>query len=67
MNKITTYNEGGLHETNPNGGIPVGTSPEGQMNTVEQGEARMGDMIYSNRIPLSQEAIEAVNIIRTKI
>lgn len=64
MNKITTYNEGGLHETNPNGGIPMGTSPEGQMNTVEQGEARMGDMIYSDRIPLSQEAVEAVGLPR---
>jgi len=64
MNNITTYNEGGPHETNPNGGIPVGTSPQGQMNTVEQGEARMGDMIYSNRIPLSQEAVEAVGLPR---
>jgi len=64
MNNITTYNEGGLHETNPNGGIPMGQSPEGQMNTVEQGEARMGDMIYSNRIPLSQEAVEAVGLPR---
>jgi hypothetical protein len=64
MNKITTYNEGGTHSTNPNGGIPMGTSPEGAQNTVEQGEARMGDMIYSNRIPLSQEAVEAVGLPR---
>ena len=64
MNNITTYNEGGLHETNPNGGIPMGQSPEGQMNTVEEGEARMGDMIYSDRIPLSQEAVEAVGLPR---
>jgi hypothetical protein len=64
MNNITTYNEGGSHSQNPNGGIPMGQSPEGQMNTVEEGEARMGDMIYSDRIPLSQEAVEAVGLPR---
>lgn len=62
MNKINMFNEGGTHESNPLGGIPQGVGQNGQMNTVEEGEGRMGDMIYSDRIPLTEEAIMAVGL-----
>jgi len=45
---VTMYMNGGLHENNPNGGIPIG--PHG---TVEEGEVKVkldeGDYIFSNR------------------
>lgn len=46
---ITMYAEGGFHETNPNGGIPIGSRA-----LVEQGEVRYnskqyGDYIFSDR------------------
>lgn len=62
MNDINMFNEGGTHESNPMGGIPQGMGENGQPNTVEEGEGRMGDMIYSDRIPLTEEAIMAVGL-----
>jgi hypothetical protein len=48
------YNEGGLHEQNPHGGIPQGMGANGKMNTVEEGETsaklKQGKFIFSNRI-----------------
>tara|TARA_R110000850_G_scaffold34024_1_gene92213 strand:+ start:9983 stop:10588 length:606 start_codon:yes stop_codon:yes gene_type:complete len=45
---------GGTHESNPYGGIPQGTNPNGQKRTVEQGEGKFkfkdGDYIFSNRL-----------------
>jgi hypothetical protein len=64
MNNINMFNEGGSHEQNPLGGIPQGMGDNGQMNTVEEGEGRMGDMIYSDRIPLPEEAVLAVGLPR---
>ena len=40
---ITYYSNGGLHETNKYGGIPLGN------NKVEEGELRYKDFIFSNR------------------
>ncbi|HEX8586045.1 MAG TPA: hypothetical protein VF680_16750 [Allosphingosinicella sp.] len=50
---LNEFNEGGSHETNPLGGIPQGNG-----NTVEQGETRKGDFIYSDRITLTPDVIE---------
>lgn len=48
------YNVGGLHETNPYGGIPVGMGSNGLPNTVEQGETSFdfddGTYIFSDRL-----------------
>lgn len=53
-NTLNSFNAGGLHETNPYGGIPQGTGSNGQMNTVEQGETSFnlpqGKFIFSDRI-----------------
>ena len=37
--EVNMFNEGGTHEDNPHGGIPVGMGANGQPNTVEQHEA----------------------------
>lgn len=52
--KLTQYNEGGSHETNPLGGIPIGMGRNGKMNKVEQGETsfkiRGNKFIFSDKL-----------------
>ncbi|MCQ2974648.1 MAG: hypothetical protein MJ211_07530 [Bacteroidales bacterium] len=38
-------NEGGMHEQNPNGGVPYGMNSDGSLNLVEEGEASVGNNI----------------------
>jgi len=56
-NLLETYDSGGLHETNPYGGIPIGVGKNSKMNTVEQGEAAFnfkdGKYIFSNRLKIN--------------
>ena len=46
----TEFNSGGTHEENPNNGIPIGITEEGIEQKVEEGEVKVGDYIFSNRI-----------------
>lgn len=54
--KLNSFGTGGLHGTNPHGGIPLGTGANGKLNTVEQGEKSYplggGHFIFSNRLYL---------------
>lgn len=50
--RITQFNNGGTHEQNPLGGIPQGMGANGKPNLVEQGETKVGDFIYSDRLPI---------------
>lgn len=61
---ISEFNAGGLHEQNPNGGIPVGVGSNGLPNTVEEGEVRDNskNYIYSNRLTASKEELEASSL-----
>lgn len=51
---LNYFNNGGSHETNPYGGIPMGMGSNGKMNTVEQGETTFnlpnGKYVFSNRL-----------------
>lgn len=51
------YNAGGMHESNPYGGVPIGMGSNGKLNTVEEGETSIkadgGRYIFSDRISLS--------------
>ena len=49
-NGITTINNGGTHEQNPLGGVPMGVDEQGVPNVVEQGELIANDYVYSNRL-----------------
>jgi hypothetical protein len=55
--EFNQFNEGGSHEANPNGGIPMGTGQNGKKNTVEQGESSFdfedGKYIFSARLGLN--------------
>lgn len=55
--KLTEFNEGGLHHQNPNGGIPVGGN-----NTVEQGETKIGNFVYSNRLFIDENLPKEMNL-----
>lgn len=51
---LQEFNEGGTHEQNPQGGIMVGIGDNGKPNTVEEGETKLGGVVFSNRIPYSK-------------
>ena len=48
-NELTEFNTGGTHSQNELGGIPQGIGSNGVMNTVEQGETKLKNYVYSNR------------------
>jgi len=50
IDNTTVYANGGQHEINPIGGVPVGNNA-----LVEEGEVRFGDYIFSNRIPYKKK------------
>lgn len=56
VGEFNSFNNGGTHEQNPNGGIPLGADSEGTMNTVEEDETsykfKEGKYIFSNRIKI---------------
>lgn len=57
-NGFTFVNEGGTHEENPNGGVPVGIDKEGVPNLVEEGEVIFNDYVFSNRLKPSKKQLE---------
>jgi len=56
-NHLTEFNEGGLHHQNPLGGIPIG-----QNASVEEGETKNKDFIYSNRISIDENMTKEMNL-----
>jgi hypothetical protein len=60
--RLNSYGTGGSHETNPHGGVPIGLSPNGKMNTVEQGETSYkkgkGRYIFSDRLLISGKRLK---------
>ena len=55
-------NEGGSHETNPNGGVQVGVDEEGVPNLLEEDEPVYNDFVYSDRITADPAVLEEFNI-----
>jgi hypothetical protein len=49
-NGIVEIENGGTHEQNPYGGVPMGMGQNGKPNTVEEGEVKFGDYMFSNRL-----------------
>ena len=65
MNKnniLTKFDEGGLHENNPNGGVMIGNNA-----SVEQGETKQNDFVYSNRIFLDNNVVSQYNLPKSLI
>jgi hypothetical protein len=64
-NMLNEFNEGGLHEQNKLGGIPQGMGQNQQMNTVEEGETKKDNFIYSNRIRLTEDIVNQFSLPKT--
>ena len=58
---VVEFNEGGSHDENPHGGIPIGMGSNGKINTVEEGETKFGDYVFSDRISLDGFRLDAPN------
>lgn len=56
------FNNGGSHEANPNGGIPIGFGMNGNPNMVEEGEVKFKDYIFSNRISLDSKTAKQLQL-----
>ena len=58
-NGITYVDNGGSHESNPYGGVPMGIAQDGQPNLVEEGEViyklNGSPYVYSKRLKMSKE------------
>lgn len=55
-------NEGGSHESNPNGGVQVGMDEQGIPNMLEENEPVYKDFVYSDRIAADAAVLEQFNI-----
>lgn len=58
---MQSYDAGGTHEENPNGGVQVGVDQQGNPNLVEEGEFRWGDYIFSDRILVDEDILSLWN------
>ena len=61
-NGVSTIDTGGLHESNPYGGIPMGMAPDNQPNLVEQGEVIYKDYVFSNRLAPTKDELKLVKL-----
>lgn len=59
--ELHEYNNGGTHESNPLGGIPMGYDEEGTPNMVEQGETRYEDFVFSDRLKMKNPTNYGLN------
>lgn len=57
---LNEFNEGGRHEENKYGGIPQGQGSNGQMNTVEEGETKIGGYVLSDTLKLNDNDIKSL-------
>ncbi len=51
-------NAGGSHDENPNGGVQLGTDPQGIPNMLEENEPVYNDFVYSDNIIASKEMLK---------
>ena len=61
-NGLGIIGNGGTHEENPMGGVPMGMDAEGTPNLVEQGEVIFNDYVFSNRIFADGGLLESFNL-----
>lgn len=59
-NGVTIVKEGGSHETNPLGGVPMGVDENGTPNLVEEGEVIFNDYVFSKRLSPNKEQLKEI-------
>lgn len=57
---LETFNEGGTHEENKYGGIPQGVGNNGKLNTVEEGESKYNNYVFSDTLIVNDDDIESL-------
>lgn len=57
-NGLVFIDEGGRHEDNPLGGVPVGMDSNFTPNLVEEGEIIWNDYVFSNRLKPTKKQLE---------
>lgn len=57
-NGVDMFNNGGTHEQNPLGGIPIGVNEEGVPNLVEEDEVRYNNYVFSNRLTPDEQSVK---------
>ena len=61
-NGLLYVDNGGTHEKNPLGGIPVGFDQNGTPNLVEEGETIWNDYVFSNRIKVPKAMFHTLGL-----
>ena len=61
-NQVTEFNTGGSHETNPYGGIPQRFGMNNMQNTVEEGEVKYNNFIFSKRVYPTKAILSKFNL-----
>lgn len=61
-NGLLYVDNGGTHEQNPLGGIPVGFDQNGTPNLVEEGETIWNDYVFSNRIKVPKAMFHTLGL-----
>jgi len=59
---LNSFNTGGKHSENENGGILMGQGQNGQPNTVEQGETMKSGFVYSDTVKLNKNTLKQFNL-----
>jgi len=57
---LNEFNEGDSHENNSYGGIPQGTGSNGRLNTVEEGETKFNNYVFSDTLKISDADVESL-------
>lgn len=65
-NGIVYIDNGGTHEENPNGGVPMGIDSEGTPNLVEEGEVVFNDYVFSKRLKVPETMRQKYKLKGTK-
>lgn len=61
-NGVTIIDNGGTHESNNLGGVPMGIAPDGNPNLVEEGEVIFNDYVFSNRLTADKALLKSYNL-----
>lgn len=59
---LEIFNTGGRHEANSFGGIPQGVDNQGVPNTVEEGETKFNNYIFSNREMIDKNMNQGIGL-----
>lgn len=60
--QLTEIQNGGTHEQNPYGGVPVSIGANGSPNMLEEGETKFNDYVFSDRLFLPKQSLQGLGL-----